>query len=209
MEINKTMSFETSLGLRYPIFWGDWPIEESFARYLVHVVLTKKPVNIVEFGGGVSSLVMLKTLERLGSEYVFTSFDSDADFLEGTKNVLAAEGLYNERRVSLIHAPIADLEIDGVTYRWYDKNVIEDKFQNKSKIDLLFVDGPVGGFCKNARYPAMMAAENFLGKGSVLIMHDAKRPDEQEIVEKWRKENPAIREVFSINTERGGVEIRF
>lgn len=203
------MSFESSLGLRYPIFWNDWPIEESFARYLVHVVLTRRPASIVEFGGGISSLVMLKTLECLGCDYSFTSFDSDTSFLGGTKNLLSAEGLYNEGKISLVHAPITDLEIGGEAYRWYDTNVIGEKLANVGKVDLLFVDGPVGGFCKNARYPAMKAAKGFLREGSVLIMHDAKRQDETEIVEIWKNENTEIREVFLIDTERGGVEIRF
>jgi hypothetical protein len=74
---------------------------------------------------------------------------------------------------------------------------------------MLFVDGPVGASCKNARYPAISVLKEYLKEGSLVLLHDAKRQDELEIVELWRKENPEIKASFMIETERGGAEIRF
>jgi len=201
------MSIEQQLNLKFPIYWGDWPIEREFARYLIYKIVTHRPKNIVELGGGNSSLIILKTLDKLGiKEYNFISIDSDKNFIENTKNLLMAEGVYNEDNVSLLYAPIKDLKINGSFYKWYDKDELNFKFD---KIDLLFIDGPIGSLCKNARYPAINVMRKFLKKGSVVIMHDANRPDEIEMVEMWKKEHSDIKRVFDVGNKRGGAEIIF
>lgn len=200
------MSIEQQLGLKFPIYWNDWPIEKKFARYLIYKIVAKRPVNIVELGSGTSSLIILKTLKILGYDYNLVSFDSDESFIKSTKNLLMAEDVYDEKKVKLVFSPIVDLELNDNLYKWYD---IKDFKFNFDKIDLLFIDGPMGGFCKNARYPAIKILKAYLKEGSTVILHDAKRADESEIVELWKKENPTISNVYKIETERGGAEIQF
>ncbi len=201
------MSFiEQQLNIKFPIYWNDWPIEEEFARYLIYKIVTNRPINIVELGSGLSTLIIAKTLEKLAYDYKIISFDSDEYCLNETKNLLVAENVYDAKKTKLIYAPIKDLEINGNLYKWYD---VEKFHLDCEKIDLLFVDGPVGGFCKNARYPALKILKNYLKNGSIVILHDAKRPDEMEIIEMWKKENSEIKRIFNVNTERGGIEIRF
>ncbi len=200
------MSIEKQLGLKFPIYWNNWPIEEEFAKYLVYKIITHRPVNIVELGSGTSSLIIIKTLEKLGYDYTLTSFDSDEEFINNTKNLLISEDAFDEKKIKLIFSPIKDLELNGNVYKWYDPNDFEFNFE---KIDLLFIDGPVGGFCKNSRYPALSVMKKYLKEGSLVILHDARRSDEIEIVEMWKNENPEIKNVFKIDTERGGAEIKF
>lgn len=200
------MTIEKLLNLNFPIYWNEWPIEEEFARFLIYKVVTKRPINIVELGSGTSTLIIAKTLEKLGYKYTITSFDSDKSYLEDTKNLLRAEDVFDENKIRLVLAPIIDLSLNGNSYKWYDFEYFNFDFD---KIDLLFVDGPVGGLCKNSRYPAIHFMKDYLLRGSTVILHDAKREDEKEIVELWKKENPQIKRVYNINTERGGVEINF
>ncbi|EKE19224.1 MAG: hypothetical protein ACD_9C00076G0002 [uncultured bacterium] len=203
---NKTMSIEQQLDLKFPIYWNNWPIEEEFARYLIYKVITNRPVNIVELGSGTSSLIILKTLERLGYDYTLMSFDSDRSFLEKTKNLLVAENVYDEKKVKLVFSDITEFEINGAMYKWYNPRDFKFDFD---KIDLLFVDGPLGSLCKNSRYPAINVMKKYLKKDSVIILHDAKRPEEIEIVNMWKKENSEIVGAYTIETERGGAEIQF
>lgn len=200
------MSIEQQLNIKFPIYWNSWPIEEEFARYLINKIVINKPVNIVELGSGTSTLIIIKTLEKLGYDYTLTSFDSDESFLESTKNLLITEDVFNEERVKLIYSKISEIELNGNLYKWYDSKDFEFSF---NKIDLLFVDGPVGGLCKNSRYPALNIMKKYFKNGSVVILHDAKRLDEIEIVEMWKEEKPEIKVVYNIDTERGGAEIQF
>ncbi|HCY26059.1 TPA: hypothetical protein DIC38_00010 [Candidatus Nomurabacteria bacterium] len=200
------MSIEKQLNIKFPIYWNSWPIEEDFAKYLINRIITKRPINIVELGSGTSTLIIVKTLEKLGYKYTLTSIDSDESFLEGTKNLLISEDVFNKNKTKLIFAPIKDININNINYKWYDLNNINFDFD---KIDLLFVDGPVGGFCKNSRYPAIELMKKYIKEGTTIILHDAKRLDEIEIVKMWKEENNRIKYVFNIETERGGAELQF
>lgn len=200
------MSIEQQLDLKFPIYWNDWPIERDFAKYLIYSVVVNRPINIVEFGSGTSTLILLKTLEKLGYEYKLISIDSDDKFLERTKNLLIAEGVYSEKKVNLIFAEITEIELGGNNYKWYNPKKID--FISE-KIDLMFIDGPLGALCKNSRYPAIPIMKKHFKKGTLVILHDAKRVDETEVVEMWRIENREINTISKIETKCGGIEIQF
>lgn len=200
------MSIEQQLNLKFPIYWNNSAIEEEYLRYLVNKVIINRPINIVELGGGLSSLIIIKTLEKLGYKYNFTSYDSDESFLNETKNLLISEDVYDEKKISLVYAPIENIKINDNSYKWYDSSCLSF---GQDQIDLLFIDGPQGSLCKNSRYPALYTFKEYLKKGSIILLHDAKRGDELEIVELWKKENPNISRVYNIDTERGGAELYF
>jgi hypothetical protein len=113
------MSIEQQLNLKFPIYWNDSAIEEKYAEYLIYKIITNRPVNIVELGSGISSLIIIKTLEKLGYDYNFISIDSDQVFLNETKNLLVSEGIYDEKKVKLVFSPIKDLKINDTVYKWY------------------------------------------------------------------------------------------
>ncbi len=198
------MSIEKLLKIKFPIYWGDWPIEKESAIYLIYSLISKRPNNIVELGSGNSTLIIVKTMESLGYSYHLTSIDSDKDFLERTKNLLISEGVYNENNIKLIYAPIEKIEINQKYFFWYNRESFSNLF---SEIDYLFIDGPVGGFCKNARFPALNILSDFLKKdGCNVLMHDYSREDEKEIVKEWCRENFNIFNLKEINTPRGIVD---
>jgi len=200
------MTIEMCLNLKFPIYWNGWPIEEEFAKYFIYKIIVNRPANIVELGSGTSSLIILKTLEKLGYQYKLTSIDSDLNYINNTKNLLIAEDVYDENKVKLVYAPLKEMKVKGESYKWYDTDGLGFNFE---KIDLLFIDGPVGGFNKNARYPALNILKKYLKNGSLVILHDAKRPDEIEIVNMWQEEYSEIKNIYKIDTERGGAEIQF
>lgn len=200
------MSIEKQLDLKFPIFWSDFAIEKKFANLLIYKIITKRPKNIVELGSGLSTLLTLKTLKKLGYEFFFYSFDSDKSFLEETKNLLISEGLEINQQINLIYSDIKQISIMGTDYKWYEPSNFIFKF---SKIDLLVIDGPIGTLCKNARYPAIPILKKYLQRGSMVLLDDANREDEEFIVDAWRKENPEILSISHINSDRGAAEISF
>ena len=159
---------------------NQWAIEDEFAEYLYNRVQELDPKTIIELGSGRSTEVICSALE--GREFKITSVDSNREFMERTKENV------NSKNVEFVYAPI----VDG----WYDKTNIP------KSCDLLFVDGPVGSICKNARFPAIFI------NTKVLIMHDANRPDEREIIKLWTEMYPNAK-ITHINNPRGGVEIIF
>lgn len=202
----KLGEIEKQLDITFPIQWNNSAIEESYAKYLINKIIALRPVNIVELGSGISSLIIVKTLEKLGYAYKFITVDSDQHFLEQTKRLLIKEGIYDENKIELRFSKITDVEINGSQYKWYNP---VDFFFDFNRIDLLFVDGPLGTLSKNTRYPAPYVMMKYLKDDSWVLLHDAKRIDETEIVKLWRKEIALIKEFRSIDTERGGLELQF
>jgi hypothetical protein len=150
---------------------------------------------------------MVKTLEKLNYDYSLVSIDSSLEFLTDTKNLLISEGVYDEKKIKLVHAPIKDVILDNKIYKWYQRDLIESSIE---LIDFLFIDGPFGGLCKNSRYPGLPILKRFFNKNrTTIVMHDSKREDEKEIINMWKKENLDIKDIFNIETERGGVKVIF
>jgi predicted O-methyltransferase YrrM len=199
------MSIEKKLNLKYPIVWNDFAIEHTFAKFLIDQIILQQPVNIVELGSGLSTLLILKIIQKLGYKPNFYSFDSDSHFLNETQKVLISEGVFSDN-IHLVFSPISDLSLSGSSYKWYNTKDFKFGFD---KIDLLVIDGPLGALCKNARYPALVILKNYIKNGTLILLDDANRQDEKEIINLWKNEFPEILHISNINNKRGGVMIQF
>lgn len=198
------MDIENKLGLKYPIYWNLAAIEQDFAVRLIFKIVTTRPEVIVEIGAGNSTLITLKTLKNLGIKHKVYSIDADEWFLNETKNLLKAEGLYDPENIELIHAPLKKVKINGKMHLWHDLSRQKWEF---NKIDLLTVDGPLGSLTKEARYPAVPYFKDYLKAGSSIILDDFDRPDERAIVTKWLTDNKYLEFVYRGPSSRGQAEM--
>jgi len=196
-------NIETMLGLKFPIYWNDWALEPAAVNLLIYKLITSRPKNIVELGSGLSTLITARVMKTLGESYTLTSIDSDGSFLEETKNRLLAEGLYDRSVIKFIEAPISRQKFGEDEYLWYDTSVIN----SVSSVNLLFVDGPIGSIGKMARYPAGMFFKGKLAEKATIILDDANRPDEREIIKRWTEELQVAKVIKREDTSRGIVEI--
>ena len=67
---------------------------------------------------------------------------------------------------------------------------------------MLVVDGPPEKTQSHARYPALPLFYEYLSDEAVVILDDAGRKEESEIVEMWLKDYPEFVHEF-IHTEKG------
>jgi hypothetical protein len=125
-----------------------------------------------------------------------TSYDHDEMYGKITESRLDEHSLSNFAKV--ITSPLITLNIDGNSYTWYDVNL--DNLE--SKVDILVVDGPPEKTQKHARYPALPYFYEHLSDKAVVILDDAGRPEEKEIVEMWLKKYPEFTHEY-IWTEKG------
>lgn len=161
---------------------GGYALSAAKAAKLMELVLEKKPRLIVELGSGVSTIVSAYCLKMIGAGKI-VSFDHDEQFASITRDNISKHGL--AEYVEIIHAPIADVDIDGSVYKWYDIDI--SKFEKY--IDMLFVDGPPRKTQNKARYPALRFFKSKLGAGALVLLDDANRADEIEIRKLWLSEN--------------------
>jgi predicted O-methyltransferase YrrM len=183
----------------YPLpFGGSFPMSPDALGELARLAAERKPDLIVELGSGLSSLVLGLTVRRLGTGRV-VSFDHSPEWADQTRARLSTLGLTDV--VTVVDAPLIDIEVDGTRRRWYDlAGALPDE-----PIDMLVVDGPpvAGPDDWGARWPALPVLDSRLSARAVVYLDDASRAGEREAVRRW------VRDVKGwtarrVPTQRGG-----
>ena len=178
---------------------GGWAISPDFGKIIVDLVLEKKPKIILEASSGVSTLIASYCLKQLGEGTVI-SLEEENKYAEVSNKALIKHGLKDIATV--IHAPLEEIEIEGKKWTWYALT----KIKGIKPIDMLIIDGPAqyGRVDKMIRYPALPLLFDSLSDDAIIILDDADRKDEKDIVELWLKQFNCF-EVERIDTEKGTV----
>ena len=167
--------------------------------YLIHEIIQKyKPNIIVEAGSGISTLISAYSLKKISNGTIF-SLEHHENFSNSIKAEIQNHLLTNYSKI--IHAPL--IKYPNYDFQWYDI-----KSLNKiEQIDLLIIDGPPSKDSKNARYPALPLLIKKLKKGSIIILDDANRNYEKNIIKIWKKEYDCL-EFTYINNSKGAYIIK-
>jgi hypothetical protein len=98
----------------------------------------------------------------------------------------------------VLDAPLSTRHTDTP---WYAEEAIPGDL---TQIEMLIVHGPPAPVAKHARFPALPRLMLCMAKQSVVILDDAGRADEVEMVKRWRKLFPQLREK-NVRCEKGCV----
>ena len=147
---------------------------------LVRIIDRVAPAMVLELGSGVSTIVIARRLQQLGRGHL-VALEHLPEHAERTRAELVAQGLADV--ASVIDAPLEEVSVGPATWSWYQLGP-----GVPAVIDALFVDGPPGGTGSLARYPALPLLRDRLGPGAIVFVDDGDRPDEQEMVRRWRLE---------------------
>jgi predicted O-methyltransferase YrrM len=150
------------------------------AAFLFHLVRRHRPKLILELGSGSSTVLFAAALRANGAGRVI-SIEHDALHAEHTAELLEQADLSD--RVELVHAPLAELQMSGRTFQWYDLGRRLDMLTEK--IDLVFVDGPPGKVQSLSRYPALPVLLPHLSPRARVFVDDGAREDETRMVAMW------------------------
>jgi len=156
-----------------------WAGSPDFLMTLKELIEENKPMIIVECSSGVSTIIIAKTLKILGCGHVY-SLEHNLDYKVKTDEQLHRHDLCDWATV--IHAPLKDYFIEDEAWLWYDIDEIGTR-----QIDMLVIDGPPATINKLARFPAYPLLSNNFSAEIKIILDDANRVGEQEIVKSWRE----------------------
>ncbi len=137
--------------------------------------------QIMELGSGISTIVLARLARQLGGRIV--ALEHSPGWAGWVRRQLDREGLSNLARV--VEAPLRShpLALDGAP--WYDEDALAEVPPNG--IELLLVDGPPGygeGMARS-RYPALPVLAERLAPGALVVLDDAGREGEREILDRW------------------------
>lgn len=195
-QLQALFALEKKLGLTEPLPpLRGWAGSPDFLLTVADTVLTRKPGIVVECSSGSSTLVIARCLQLLGKGHVF-SLEHDETFGNETTDLLK---LHNVTEwATVLHAPLVKQGNDTV---WYNENVLPDQL---GPIDLLVVDGPPADIAPLARLPALPKLLPLLAKKAVVVLDDAARTAEIEIVRRWLEDAPEFRYRY-LHHEKGCV----
>lgn len=176
---------------------GGWPLGASTTVDICRRIEAGNiSGNILELGGGASTVWIAATLRKTGFAGEFWSVDHDRKYLEKTRALLRDHRL--ERYVNLIHAPISSMSLNGETMQWYSI----DEPDNLREIGLLIVDGPPGTTNQEARLPSLYYFADQLHTNAWIYLDDCHRTDEKNTAEKWMRDFPSLVQEAQIGDTR-------
>ncbi|WP_462401995.1 methyltransferase FkbM [Pseudomonas sp. Marseille-QA0332] len=206
--LNAAQQLEAFLGIQNFLNHGErlpgmhgWPISPDFALYLIELIDSKHYDLILEFGSGTSTVIIAKTLARIGQQRrtsppVQVAFEHLEQYYNQTHaNLIQADLIH---AVQLVLAPLVPFQSpSGNMYSYYDCHSKLAELKAKLTADclkiLMIVDGPPGSTGKHARYPAVPAVlKHFKGAALDIVLDDYIRSDEKEVAEMWLKEVEAV-----------------
>jgi predicted O-methyltransferase YrrM len=133
---------------------------------LLHIVRRRQPGLAVALGGAGATVWLGYAVEQAGGRLV--TVEHDEDRAEQVRALVRAHGL---TVVEVVHAPLAELSVDGRTVDWYDVDALDGLHD----IDLLLVDGPAPLGTAEAVPPALHVLGRRLADGAAVVVEDAPR----------------------------------
>ncbi|NGZ87102.1 class I SAM-dependent methyltransferase [Duganella aceris] len=172
-----------------------WAASPDFLLELARHVRWAQPRMVLECSSGTSTLVLARCLQLNGSGKLI-SLEHDTHYAHETREQLRRNGLQDW--VQVLDAPLLTRELAGESWPWYDLAALPAGLS----IDLLVIDGPPQATRPLARYAAGPLLFPRLAAGAHVFLDDAARADEQVILQRWRREFPAL-DQFERTCEKG------
>lgn len=188
-------ALKTRLGFNHLPPMRGWAGSPDFLLTVAEIVSSRKPASVVECSSGVSTLVIARCLQLNGSGHVY-SLEHEQAYADKTSNLL--ENYAVGEWATVLHAPLINRGKDAP---WYDDHVLP---QEVNEISMLVVDGPPAGTALLARLPAIPRLLQRMADSVVVILDDAARDSEKEIVRQWIKLYPDFSATY-LNHEKGCV----
>lgn len=166
--------------------------------FLKIIIQKIKPKNILEFGSGLSSLLISETINSM-NDCRFFSVDNVQQFIKS-----AHSNIKNPVNVTFIHAPIKLSVIEYCPFVTYSKKCLAN-LQNVDSLDLVLIDGPYGRIFN--RDAPLFLISNKIKKNSVIMLDDSNRPKEQEVLKLWKEKYGDTIEIIQIPEFSHGLAI--
>ena len=166
---------------------GGFAIDSQALAHLLAVVEERQPRRILELGSGTSTIWLGYLCRTYGGKLV--SLDHLQHYLNLTRGAVDRHELHDVIETRL--APLEKTECDERNFNWYASDAMADL----SEIDMLIVDGPPAATGPQSRYPSLPKLIEQLAPHATVILDDAHRDDEAEIVNSWLADYPEFEHI--------------
>ncbi|MDR1104049.1 MAG: glycosyltransferase [Endomicrobium sp.] len=178
----------------------NWAMSPDVLLKLHEYITNAKPKTVLEFGSGVSTIVICDALSQNNSGRLI-SIEHLEKFMEETMEVIKNENLslFLDLRLAQLKIWTGEHLCNEKPVFWYDEKIVDTL--DLKEIDLLIIDGPPGNTNPYARYPALPILYKNLSNKVQVWLDDTNRKDEAEIAHAWAEKYKLIPNFF--NLEKG------
>lgn len=153
--------------------WNGWSMPPDTLVHILDTIEARKPTCIVEFGAGISTVLIASQLKRTQGKLI--SYEHDAVYAKHILSMLQIRGLDDVVDIR-VHAMTAE-KFMSYDHSWYDL----DTDTLPTNADLVIVDGPPQAFGAKVRLPAGDLMATRMAPGGSILFDDAARDGEQAI----------------------------
>jgi len=185
-QIQALMALERTLQLSEPLpAVRGWAGSPDFLLAIAEQVRLRRPRTVVECGSGVSTIVAARCLQLNSSGRVY-SLEHEPAFAENTRRLLSKYGL--TEWATVIDAPLQTVTTETP---WYSEQGLPE---NLEPIEMLVVDGPPADVASLVRAPALPRLRSRMASRFIVMVDDADRRGEIEMIRGWRLLEPRLKE---------------
>jgi hypothetical protein len=189
--------------------WGAGAMRPAGLATVCNDIVLNGRCRVVELGTGVSTMLLARLLCQrwpLGG-FRMAAVEHDIRWARWVTGQLEREGIGSD--VVVVHAPLAPHPSAERGLSWYDDDALTGGLRTALRgdpIDLLLVDGPPAYAADHglARYPALPVLHDRLAPGATVVLDDAERLGEQEVLRRWERETGLD---FDRRADRAGVAV--
>ena len=155
--------------------WGnpEWSADVAYLRAIVTHCSTARVV--LESGSGVSTLIAAAAVPRGCTVIAIEHLDEWADRVESKRP-----------RASILRRPI----VNCGNYDWYEVRPSD----LPTGIEVVICDGPPG-VTRGGRYGLLPQARGAFAPGALILLDDAQRPGEADVIARWEKEGVVLESI--------------
>lgn len=165
--------------LKDPSF-GGWRLAEDTCRFLGILCRTFRPRSVIEFGSGLSTMILAEEIKQ-GNVGNVLSIDHNDRFPGYPRSLLS--GHPAKSNICLSVSPLGLAAYARKLFAFYvlDKNTLK----SNAPYDLVIIDGPPYTF--DSREAALYAVWPYLAVGGMVILDDANRKDKEQVyLRNWK-----------------------
>lgn len=157
--------------------------------FMMNELIINNRKNVIEFGSGMSTLLLGRLVRSSGLETKIVSVDENEGWVTLLQSMIRKEGL--EGIAQVIHVPLAQRNSPVGKPRWYVEDMLAAKLPPGTRFDMVVVDGPTAynPEIEFSRYFALPFVKDRLHDKFAVFLDDADRRGEQKVLHKWRQEN--------------------
>ena len=180
--------------------FGKWRLAEDACRFLGRICEVLKPRVVVEYGSGLSTLILLEEV-RKGNVGEIRSVDHLETF-PGHPSEAINDTEQSDAPVQFFFRPIRPRWLAGKLFQFYKKS--DDGWLGSLPVDLVIIDGPPYYF--DSREAALYEIFDNHSPNALVILDDANRQNREQVyLANWKRyyEGAIKSDIFLEQFEKG------